>query len=95
MGGMLKSTFGGEEIFKKKYLEEKPNIDEVLVDVCKSISQELSNEAENFRRQKELIQKLSDTEKDVKEEEKRIKQFREKVLNAWIEAEAKRLKGEA
>jgi hypothetical protein len=94
MGGMLKSTFGGEEIFKKKYLEEKPNIDEVLVDVCKSISQELSNEAKNFKRQKELIQKLANTEKDLKEEEKRIKQFREKVLNAWIEAEAKRLKGE-
>jgi hypothetical protein len=95
MAGLLKSKIGSEETFRKKYIEEAPSLDETLIDVCKSISQELSNEAKNFKRQKELIQKLANTEKDLKEEEKRIKQFREKVLDAWIEQEAKRLRGEA
>jgi hypothetical protein len=94
MAGLLKSKIGSEETFKKKYIEEAPSLDETLIDVCKSISQELSNEAENVKKHRELIQKLSNTEKDLEEEKKRVEEFRTKVLNAWIEAEAKRLKGE-
>jgi hypothetical protein len=94
MAGLLKSKIGSEETFRKKYIEEAPSLDETLIDVCKSISIELSQEAENVKKYRELVQKLANEEKDLSKERERVEQFRKRVLDAWIEAESKRLRGE-
>jgi hypothetical protein len=94
LAGMLKSIHGGEEIFKKKYLEEPESYDQAILKACEEIRNELNGLSQEAQRQSILTQCLEKEGKELENEKEKIKKFRERILDQWLLEESKRWRGE-